>query len=909
MTRFTSGRMLLDRLSKATIVAMAIVGGTAWLSFGVLAILDGGATRIGVLPRVSLLALTILIAISVAAMSRLSGRAALPLCLCLLVVLPWIPLPVPDLFLVWTGPAVLFVWGGIALCMVAVVTAARGTRAPAVFRDARRAPRLAGVLAFIAFVSVGRAAAGPPGGDEPHYLLIVQSLLKDGDIKIANNYERRDYLEYWSGPLRPHFSGPASNGELYSGHAPGLPALIAPAFAFGGYWGTGLWLATLTALGSMFIWRAGYIFTRDVSAAWFGWSAVVLTAPVLLHGTLVYPDPIGGVMLAGGTLAVVALRDVCREAADTRGEEGRRTDRWRLRHSFWIGLPVALLPWLHTRLAVPAVFLGLVLLLRLGAAVHRRAATSRDVAAFATPILLSLGGWFAFFRVIYGTFNPSAQHGGDVPLALGHIPIGLLSLLADQEFGLLVNAPVHILWVAGVWSLFKRDRRLATELLVIVAPYVFALSAFPYWFGGASPPARYLVPVVFPLGFALATLWARQDGSRRSLSLCLLGVSLLIAAVLAFGGDGGLAYNQGTGRARWLDWIAPLVDLPRAFPGFFRAAGRPLPRAPALVVHLVQPAIVWSIAILVGWILFRLLVTRLPATAPVRAVVTSGCLLTVLAIGVSVTWSVAGGTHTMATRSQLRLLRSDDPRQRSFGVRLPSVRAFRAAVARAHLALSTSSLDDPPSDALLYLPDVPAGDYQLRVKRRRSAPGELFVGIGRASAAPWQASLSDESVDTLIIRLPVAASSVVVNGDEAAKQFVEAVALVPSPLFKQPTATSDARARDAARYGQLIVFAIDDRAILDTGGFWVLAGRQPDVVVTTDTLVDALDLELRNVAVANRIGVSAGRWSVERSLAPDEVWRVRVPVAGLGTSFRIGFKVEAGLPASKSLLGCRVEIR
>ena len=55
---------------------------------------------------------------------------------------------------------------------------------------------------------------GPPGGDEPHYLLVAQSLLKDGDIKVANNYERQDYLEYWRGILHPHYSRPGVNGEL-----------------------------------------------------------------------------------------------------------------------------------------------------------------------------------------------------------------------------------------------------------------------------------------------------------------------------------------------------------------------------------------------------------------------------------------------------------------------------------------------------------------------------------------------------------------------------------------------------------------------------------------------------------------------------------------------------------------------
>ena len=90
----------------------------------------------------------------------------------------------------------MLVWGSIAFCLLAVAVTATRIRLPALFGDARRAPGVAGVLAFIAFVSVRLTAVGPTGGDEPHYLVIAQSLLKDGDIKVANNYERKDYLEY-----------------------------------------------------------------------------------------------------------------------------------------------------------------------------------------------------------------------------------------------------------------------------------------------------------------------------------------------------------------------------------------------------------------------------------------------------------------------------------------------------------------------------------------------------------------------------------------------------------------------------------------------------------------------------------------------------------------------------------------
>ena len=36
-----------------------------------------------------------------------------------------------------------------------------------------------------------------PGGDEPHYLVITQSLLQDHDLDIENNHARKDYAAYY----------------------------------------------------------------------------------------------------------------------------------------------------------------------------------------------------------------------------------------------------------------------------------------------------------------------------------------------------------------------------------------------------------------------------------------------------------------------------------------------------------------------------------------------------------------------------------------------------------------------------------------------------------------------------------------------------------------------------------------
>ncbi len=105
---------------------------------------------------------------------------------------------------------------------------------------------LAGVLAFV-LGAVGYWQVHPqvPGGDEPHYLVITQSLLKDRDLKIENNHRERHYEPYFAGTLPPDFVQRGRDGEIYSIHAPGVSALVAPVFAIAGYPGTVLFLLLL----------------------------------------------------------------------------------------------------------------------------------------------------------------------------------------------------------------------------------------------------------------------------------------------------------------------------------------------------------------------------------------------------------------------------------------------------------------------------------------------------------------------------------------------------------------------------------------------------------------------------------------------------------------------------------------
>jgi hypothetical protein len=112
-----------------------------------------------------------------------------------------------------------------------------------------RAPWLSLLIAVAAF------AAGAvtlqermPVGDEPHYLVITQSLLLDGDLRIENNHARHDYLAYFDAELHPDFLRRGLDGQIYSVHAPGLPVMRA-CVRGGGYPAAALAVAVLSALG------------------------------------------------------------------------------------------------------------------------------------------------------------------------------------------------------------------------------------------------------------------------------------------------------------------------------------------------------------------------------------------------------------------------------------------------------------------------------------------------------------------------------------------------------------------------------------------------------------------------------------------------------------------------------------
>ena len=129
------------------------------------------------------------------------------------------------------------------------------------------------------------------GGDEPHYLLAVHSIVDDRDIDVKNQYAARDYTRFYPYELDVH--GRETEGRLHEPHGAGFPLLIAPAYAIGGEVGVELFLAAVAALA---VALAYLLALRIVPDPWALGAALAvgLSAPFVAYGTAVYPEPAAG---------------------------------------------------------------------------------------------------------------------------------------------------------------------------------------------------------------------------------------------------------------------------------------------------------------------------------------------------------------------------------------------------------------------------------------------------------------------------------------------------------------------------------------------------------------------------------------------------------------------------------------
>jgi hypothetical protein len=373
------------------------------------------------------------------------------------------------------------------------------------------------------------------GGDEPHYLMISESLLRDGDMDLANNYAARDYERYLQpgATIAPHVLAGRNPGGRYSFHSPGTAAVLLPFYALGRLFGrTGIILFVRfglslfgALLGLQMYLYALRKFGKDRTALLL-WLLFCFTAPVFFYSIHVYPE------IFVALFAFTAFR-VFRFS--------ERIGRWTLAG---LGLLVSSFVWFH---ALKYFFILAPLLLYGIWVVARKHRSPKDLIWLLVPAAANLALYFLFQFSVYGSLNPTAvswrgamdgrETLGAVKEWLTGIPLRfrietLLGYFLDQRDGLLFTAPVYFLGFLGLVEIARRRMRELWLLLFIIAPYILVSAALTQRTGYA-PPARPLVAVIWGPGILMGYYLAHNTKKLFTFAENL-GIGLSLVFVLLF---------------------------------------------------------------------------------------------------------------------------------------------------------------------------------------------------------------------------------------------------------------------------------------------------------------------------------------------------------------------------------------
>jgi hypothetical protein len=363
-------------------------------------------------------------------------------------------------------------------------------------RPVLRSPYVAALVVavggFFLGMAVLYASRAWPTGDEPHYLVISQTLLKYHSLDVATTYHNRDYLSFYDGTLDLSHTVTNSRGLHVPVHGVGGPILWLPLFAVAGRMGAILFTAGVSLLVIVDIFRLmheqGIRKTSAVAVAGFFAAAT----PFFAFAHLTFVD------LLGAWAVIHLLRKTIKEGALRKGDLVSSS------------LLVGILPWVHVKFVVVEALLLLFLLVKVVAdnrAMPARAIPRavlvrwREVCWAVLPAAVLGLGFELFTHAMWGSFDPVLAYGqGDRTFPLTASPVrGLTGTFLDQEYGIFITAPILMLAIPG-FVLAVRDRvgPLNLYFTLLAVCYLPLFVARYDWEGGWTPPGRFIL-VLLPV--------------------------------------------------------------------------------------------------------------------------------------------------------------------------------------------------------------------------------------------------------------------------------------------------------------------------------------------------------------------------------------------------------------------------
>lgn len=361
-------------------------------------------------------------------------------------------------------------------------------------------------------LAVGMRAARTASvtGDEPFYLLTMQSLASDGDLDLEDEYRDGEERAFWdgAGPLWKQME-PTPAGRLLAPHDPGLSLLALPAYRLAGLRGVQRFLVVVWAAAMA---CAAVLARRAGAPAWAAVTGAVVVGlgpPGVVYASQVYPE--GAAALCVGVALLIATGSRARPLA--------------------MAVVLVTLAWLGAKYVPVGALVG-------GVWAWRFRGERWALLAAAAPLVLA-GGHYLWWHVqTFGGLTPYSTNvvwagEGTAAILDHHLSVEgrtyrLYGLFLDARFGLFRWLPAAVL---GAWALGRRTALYAAVVgaCVLMGALVW-ITMMGWWFPGrplvvAFPALVVLVAVgsarvprlavalsVWSLAMATAVVWSARTG-------------------------------------------------------------------------------------------------------------------------------------------------------------------------------------------------------------------------------------------------------------------------------------------------------------------------------------------------------------------------------------------------------------
>src|SRR5581483_2095022 len=294
---------------------------------------------------------------------------------------------------------------------------------------------ISGLLFFttsLVYVEVGAY----PSGDEPHYLVISQTLLKYHSLSVMLDYKNGDYRSFYPINLDPHITINV-RGQVMPLHSIGGPILWLIPFFLLGRLGAVEFMSLVTVLIVLNIYKFLRSMGISEGTAFIVSLGYAVASPLYIYSYRTFIEPIGTLV------CIYVLRQIFKPEISASSLAISST-------------LLGILPWVHSRFIILELPLFLVLLVRIYQKNGLR--NLKDYLYFLLPLALLSIALEVYTYTAWGTLNPAANqiNGNSKPFEVSPFS-GMLGVFFDQKHGLLLCFPIGIFGLTGlILSLKKR---------------------------------------------------------------------------------------------------------------------------------------------------------------------------------------------------------------------------------------------------------------------------------------------------------------------------------------------------------------------------------------------------------------------------------------------------------------------